>query len=419
MNAAELPTARPIFVAEIEQLGGAERSLLALARWLHAQGLPHYLLTYRDHCHLAHFADFPLQLIDLKVHGGARAKVAALREHFRARPASSPAPLLSGYQPALHATLAGMHGFHDLMHDTPSLFGDEDTRDWRGKLRIAASNRIIARGLRSGGCTFVNSEFLRSECRRDFGIEAVIQRMGGLAPAANASRDAHRYHPGDTLRLLSISRVQHNKRLDWLLDALAALERSTVPPLTQPLSQLAPWRFDIVGKGDQIDALRAQAQRLGLANRVHLHGFLPDAEVDALYARAHLFLMPARQGYGIPAVEAISRGLPVLLHRESGISDLLLATPWATVLHGGPSETPAGLAEAVAGVLTQHPFKAPPPEVPTETEWAVGHRRPLRLALTTSCRGPSRRRSDFPASAAAPRAGSDSRRSHPAPRAIT
>ena len=36
----------------------------------------------------------------------------------------SPQPLLSGYQPALHATLAGMRGFHDLMHDTPSLFDD-------------------------------------------------------------------------------------------------------------------------------------------------------------------------------------------------------------------------------------------------------------------------------------------------------
>ena len=34
--------------------------------------------------------------------------------------------------------------------------------------------------------------------------------------------------------------------------------------------------------------------------------------------------MPAVQGYGIPAIESLQRGIPVLLHRESGVSDILL-----------------------------------------------------------------------------------------------
>jgi len=132
------------------------------------------------------------------------------------------------------------------------------------------------------------------------------------------------------------------------------------------------WRIDLAGKGPQIEVLTAAAERLGIGSRVHFLGFVPDEELEALYGRAHLFLMPALQGYGIPAVEALSRGLPVLLHRESGVSDVLLDTPWATVMSGGRENTAGALAGAIDGVLRGLPFAAAMPVLPTEAEWAEG-----------------------------------------------
>jgi len=354
-----LAHARPLFLSEIVQFGGAERSLLALSAWLYRNGLPHYLLTYADHCNLAQYATHPVTILALNPHSGPRHKIASLKRHFAERGSSPYAPLTSGYQPALHATLAGLRGFHCLMHDTPSLFGDPVHRSLPQKLRLALSNTVSARGLRTGGATIVTSEFLRAECRRDFGVDAQIARMGGLAhPISPRIRPVSR-----ELRLLSVCRIEANKRLDWILRALATLEHSTAPLSTQ-----VDWRLDLTGTGSQIPALQHMAITLGLADRVHLHGFVPDDHLAALYDRAHLFLMPAIQGYGIPA--SLHRGIPVLLHRQSGVSDILLDTPWATVLHGDESTLLPALREAIDKTIAGRHHASPQPTLPTEDQWA-------------------------------------------------
>lgn len=359
---APLAQSRPIVLSEIEQLGGAERSVLALLRWLHNRELPGYVLTYRDHCGLARFASHPIVVVELKAEG-ARRRIAALRAHFRVRGEQAPRPLLSGYQPALHATLAGMRGFHDLMHDTPALFSDLARRTWPSRLRLAVSNRVVGVGLRSGGNTIVTSEYLRQECRRDFGVEAHVVRMGGLSEGGLEFRPRQVMNE---LRMLSVCRIEANKRIDWILRALGALEDSAVP-----LSARMPWRLDLAGKGPMLGELREMAESLGLGERVKFHGFVPDVELEQLYAGAHLFLMPAVQGYGIPAIESLQRGIPVLLHRESGVSDILLETPWATVMEGGESEMAGALSRAIDAVLSGRHLAVGMPELPTEEAWAA------------------------------------------------
>ena len=359
-----IAASRPIVITEIEQFGGGERSVLALARWLHRRNLPCHIVTYADHCNLAQYASHPLPIVQLRPCGGVRRRIRALRRYFNSLPAGSPHPLASGYQAALHATLAGLRGFHTLMHDTPSLFSDAATRTLQGGLRIAVSNRIIAHGLSSGGATIVTSQFLRAECLHDFHIEANLVRMGGLATTDNLFR-IRPIQPGGPLRLLSVCRIEANKRIDWLLRALAELGATT-----PPLSQWTDWQLDVAGTGPQLAPLRELTAQLGLADRVHFHGFVPDSDLQALYDQAHLFLMPAVQGYGIPAIEALQRGIPVLLHRDSGVSDILLETPWATVFTGGPESLTAALASAIDGVLDGRHHAVPQPRLPTEDEWA-------------------------------------------------
>jgi glycosyltransferase involved in cell wall biosynthesis len=290
----------------------------------------------------------------------ARNKVAALRKHFDERGPSSLKLLASGYQPALHATLAGLRGFHCLMHDTASLLGGH--RSLKGKLRFTVSNLIIGHGLRSGGKTIVTSEFLRSECRRDFGVDAEIARMGGLGNGGSP-----RIRPlNRELRMLSVCRIENNKRLDWILRSLAELEKAPVA-----LSARVDWRLDLAGKGPLTPSLKEMAANLGIASRVYFHGFLSDDALDTLYDQAHLFLMPAIQGYGIPAIEALQRGIPVLLHRESGVSDILLETPWATVLDGGESNMLAAMGKAIDKVIEGRHHSVAQPQLPTEDDWAV------------------------------------------------
>ena len=358
-----LAGARPIVVTHLEAMGGAERSIIALSRWLHEQGLAHYVLCYEDLAGIVRHAAHPIQVVELKPSPGMRNGVRSFRHHFAEIGPTPFKPLMSGYQAAVHGSMAGVRGFHCLMHDTPSLFSGalNGPDPLRSRLRNWLRERVVGRGLRSGGITMVNSEFLRAECRRYWNIDARILRMGGLA-SSDPSRI--RLCKG-TLNMLSVCRIEANKRLDWLLLALAQLEQGTFQ-----LSSRVDWHADFAGGGALIAELQQMAASLGIADRVTFHGFVSDQRLQELYDDAHLFLMPARQGYGIPAVESIRRGIPILLHRESGVSDVLLDTPWATVLEGGMQDTPAALQTALEGVLTGKHHTAPPPSLPTEDEWA-------------------------------------------------
>jgi glycosyltransferase involved in cell wall biosynthesis len=357
---ATRPNSRIIVLAEIEAMGGAERSVLALSHWLHRHDLPNHIVTYFDHVGLAKHAHHPLEIVELHPHMRAMKKVAALRRYFRTQ-RGGPKPLMSGYQPALHATLAGLRGFHCLMHDTPSLFENAATLNFKRRLARRVSDTITGFGLRSGGHTIVTSEYLRAECRREFNTRSDIARMGGLTSAT-----AFRPRPvTNELRMLSVSRIESNKRIDWILRALEGLEHEL-----PTLSARVDWRLDVVGKGSALETMRQLATNLGLADRVHFHGYLSDAELAQLYDTAHLFLMPAVQGYGIPAIEALSRGIPVLLHRESGVSDILRRTPWAEVVAGQETSMLAGLRHAIDRTLAGTQLDAPLPHLPTEDEWA-------------------------------------------------
>jgi len=358
------PNSRAIVLTEIEAMGGAERSVLALSRWLYQRNIPNHIVTCVDRIDLASHAGHPLEVIQLRPPMRARHKILALRRYFASQPITVPKPLMSGYQPALHATLAGLRGFHCLMHDTPSLFEnpeDPSTRAFKHRLARRLSDTITGYGLRSGGHTIVTSEFLRRECRRLFNLHTDIARMGGLTAATT-----FRPRPVTTeLRLLSVSRIESNKRIDWLLRALSALEEET-----PALSSRIDWRLDIAGRGSALEAMQHLAASLNLGVRVHFHGYIPDEDLEDLYDNAHLFLMPAVQGYGIPAIEALSRGIPVLLHRDSGVSDILRTTPWATVIEGSEDSMLPGLRRAIDTTVTGAHLTSPLPSLPTEDKWA-------------------------------------------------
>jgi glycosyltransferase involved in cell wall biosynthesis len=167
------------------------------------------------------------------------------------------------------------------------------------------------------------------------------------------------------LNMLSVCRIESNKRIDWILRALSALEEAT-----PSLSERIDWQLHLAGDGSQIQPLREMAAQLGIGQRVHFHGFVPDEGLEALYEEAHLFLMPAIQGYGIPAIESLMRGIPVLLHRESGVSDLLLDTPWATVLEGDELQMVPALERAIDRAIRGTHHAASLPTIPTEDDWA-------------------------------------------------
>ena len=126
-------------------------------------------------------------------------------------------------------------------------------------------------------------------------------------------------------RLLAVSDIYVQKNLEAAISALALLSRS-VPDVT----------LAIAGKPlDQgyYDSLVAQAQDLGLADRVIFLGGRSAAEVADLYRKADAFVFPSLvETFGNPVLEAMASGLPVVCSNAAAMPEIaggaaLLVTP--------------------------------------------------------------------------------------------
>jgi glycosyltransferase involved in cell wall biosynthesis len=60
-------------------------------------------------------------------------------------------------------------------------------------------------------------------------------------------------------------------------------------------------------------------------DRVHITGFVSDAELGQFYANARLFVLPSLyEGFGMPAVEALGLGVPTLVSNAFALPEVTL-----------------------------------------------------------------------------------------------
>ncbi|MGY1693971.1 MULTISPECIES: glycosyltransferase family 4 protein [unclassified Geodermatophilus] len=121
------------------------------------------------------------------------------------------------------------------------------------------------------------------------------------APPVTVSRSA-------TPRLVVLGRLVPHKRVEHALEVLARLGGRR-PDL----------RLAVVGEGWWEERLRAEAARLGVADRVEFHGFLDEVAKHAQLARAWVHLCPSvKEGWGLVVTEAGAHRTPTVGYRSAG-----------------------------------------------------------------------------------------------------
>lgn len=133
-------------------------------------------------------------------------------------------------------------------------------------------------------------------------------------PDSTVDRTAMRRRYGldsDRAVFFFVGRVDREKRLDVLLDALPLLDRTD--------AQLA-----IAGRGRDLESLRAQARRLHLGDRVVFAGFVPEEDLNALLNSVDIFAMPSEaELQSIATLEAMATGRPVLAANARALPELV------------------------------------------------------------------------------------------------
>jgi glycosyltransferase involved in cell wall biosynthesis len=106
--------------------------------------------------------------------------------------------------------------------------------------------------------------------------------------------------------------------------------------------------------GSGSEALQNEIARLGCADRVVVTGLVDEQNLSALYAGASAFCLTSRQeGFGMPLVEAMQRGLPVVASDLPAVREV---TGDAGVLV--PVGDVAGFAAAFTSVLEDESLRA-------------------------------------------------------------
>lgn len=136
-------------------------------------------------------------------------------------------------------------------------------------------------------------------------------------------------------RLLFAGKLRYYKGLPLLFEALQGLEA----------------RLIVIGSGPRDAAWRRLSLEMGLGERVHFLGEVPEVELHAAYHAADLFVLPASQrseAFGAVLLEAAVAGLPAVT-TEIGTGTSVVVRHGQSGLVVPPE--PGALAEAIRALL--------------------------------------------------------------------
>ncbi|MFN0206607.1 MAG: glycosyltransferase family 4 protein [Planctomycetota bacterium] len=192
---------------------------------------------------------------------------------------------------------------HDLRDLSPA------ARDAGVSQRMAASS-VIRNGVRRAAGIAAVSNFTKNEIVKFANADpAKVHLIFNAAdhiepPAAKALRSSS--------AILYVGHLEPRKRPDLLLEAFQWIQKE-IPRST----------LQFYGRGPLEKRLRARSIQLGLGGFVSFHANCNDRELSEMYQTAAAVAFPSKyEGFGIPLLEAMRFGAPVVASNSSAIPEI-------------------------------------------------------------------------------------------------
>jgi len=244
-----------------------------------------YLFCYRPHRFLRSFSD--------------RLPASAARRLLWENHAAS-ADLFHGLNQRLGA--ARHHRSVTTFHDLFVISGDYSTPEFRE--RFAAQARAAAE---RSDLIIAVSAFTARQVEQLLHVDPARLRIipHGARPLAAPVNEV----PREPI-VLSVGAIQRRKNIVRLIDAFEQLTRE--------------WKLLLAGSfGFDSEAARERIQRSPRRKDIQVLGYVTDARLEELYRRASILAFPSLdEGFGMPVLDAMARGVPVLTSNVSAMPEV-------------------------------------------------------------------------------------------------
>ena len=203
---------------------------------------------------------------------------------------------------------------------------------WLYRLKFAAYRFVIAEAIRHAVEVIVVSRFTESDVLTHYpaakGKITVTYEAAGQVCAFTPQKEENSFLSrfGLIPRQVQASSAAPSRAIiePYLLYVGNAYPHKNLSLLIRAAKRFPGYRFLLVGKEDYFyTRLKAEAEREKAAN-VIFTGFLTDQELGILYRYATLYLFPSLyEGFGLPPLEAMMYGVPVLTSRAGSLPEVL------------------------------------------------------------------------------------------------
>ncbi len=254
---------------------------------------------------------------------------------------TGPAPFTGGYGPGLLDEVARYAEVVGEIARTAS-FDVIHAHDW---MTFPAAAAIAAESGKPLVAHIHASEYDRSPGAPNPDVLAIEQR--GLDSADRVICVSHftartvetKYHvPHSRIRVVHNAVTQSEQQEEWHLTR--SIDEPVVLFLGRVTGQKGPAyfleaakrvlelrpevKFVMSGSGDMLPEMVELSARLGIERSVHFTGFLRGADVERMFGMADLYVMPSvAEPFGISPLEAMAQDVPVIVSRQSGVSEIL------------------------------------------------------------------------------------------------
>lgn len=161
----------------------------------------------------------------------------------------------------------------------------------------------------------------------------------------------------DPNRIIETQR-RYNLDPDYMMMAGTLEPRKNIIGALEAYSLISPfnqqrYRFVIAGKkGWYYKKIFQKVKDLKLVGRVKFLEYIPDADLAVLMQGARIFLFPSfYEGFGLPILEAMANGVPVLASRVSSIPEL-----GVDAIHYADPKDPVDIADGITQLLDNEEY---------------------------------------------------------------